>query len=96
MPGFLQMKRHSPSTLVEAAHVAGDRLTQGFEDNREEDHPGGNPGANKWFLESTPIRMPPESGGICGRLTQDLPLGYLQGGVDTEREVLKPLPVTGA
>jgi len=24
--------------------------------------------------------MPPESGGICGRLTPDLPLGYLQGG----------------
>ena len=23
--------------------------------------------------------MPPESGGICGRLTQDLPLDYLQG-----------------
>ena len=32
-------------------------------------HPGGNPGANRWFLESTPIQMPPESGGICGRLT---------------------------
>ena len=24
--------------------------------------------------------MPPESGGICGKLTQDLPLGHLQGG----------------
>jgi len=24
--------------------------------------------------------MPPEPGGICGRLTQDLPLGCLQGG----------------
>ena len=24
--------------------------------------------------------MPPEPGGICGRLTYDLPLGYLQGG----------------
>ena len=24
--------------------------------------------------------MPPESGGICGRLTQDLPLGNPQGG----------------
>jgi len=30
-------------------------------------HPGGNPGANRWFLQSTPIQMPPESGGICGR-----------------------------
>ena len=32
-------------------------------------HPGGNPGAKRWFLQSTPIQMPPESGGICGRLT---------------------------
>ena len=40
---------------------------------------GGNPGANGWFLESTPIQMLPRSGGICGRLTEDLPLGYLQG-----------------
>jgi len=54
-------------------------------------HPGGNPGANWWFIESTPMQMPPvestpmqmppESGGICGRLTQDLPLGYFQGGL---------------
>ena len=37
-------------------------------------HPGGNPGANlksisrgnRWFFKSTPIQMPPESGGICG------------------------------
>jgi len=36
--------------------------------------PGDNPGANlksisrgnRWFLKSTPIQMPPESGGICG------------------------------
>ena len=28
--------------------------------------PGGNPEANVWFLESTPIQMPPESGGIVG------------------------------
>ena len=32
-------------------------------------HPGGNPGANRWFLQSTLVEMPPESGGICGRLT---------------------------
>jgi len=32
-------------------------------------HPGGNPGANRWFLLSTPTQMPPESDGICGRLT---------------------------
>jgi len=30
---------------------------------------GGNPGANRWFLESTPVQTPPESGGICGKLT---------------------------
>jgi len=29
-------------------------------------HPGGNPGA---IFLSTPIQMPLESGGICGRLT---------------------------
>jgi len=37
-------------------------------------HPGGNPGpnlksisrGNRWFLQSTPIQMPPESGGVCG------------------------------
>ena len=27
-------------------------------------------------------QLPPESGGICGRLTYDLPLGCLQGGCD--------------
>ena len=29
--------------------------------------------------------MPPPGGGICGRLTQDLPLGYLQGGTQCVR-----------
>jgi len=37
--------------------------------------PGGNPGANRRFLLSTPIQIPPESGGICGRLTSDSPPG---------------------
>ena len=32
-------------------------------------HPGGNPGANYWFLEPNLVQMPPELGGICGRLT---------------------------
>jgi len=32
-------------------------------------HPGGNPGVNGWFLQPTLIHMPPESGGICGRLS---------------------------
>ena len=31
--------------------------------------PGGNPGANGWFLWSTPIQVPPRRGGICDRLT---------------------------
>ena len=31
--------------------------------------PGGNPGANGWFLESTPIQMPPRRGDIFGGLT---------------------------
>jgi hypothetical protein len=31
--------------------------------------PWDNPGAKRWFLESTPIQMPPSGGGICGRLT---------------------------
>ena len=43
-------------------------------------HPGDNPGANRWFLKSASIQMPPPGGGICGRLTQDLLLGCLQGG----------------
>ena len=34
--------------------------------------PGGNPGANGWFLWSTPIQMLPRRGGVCGRLTSDL------------------------
>ena len=42
--------------------------------------PGGNPGANGWFLDSTPIQMPARRGGICARLTQDLPSTRLQGG----------------
>ena len=41
-------------------------------------HPGDSPGASRWFLKSTPIRMPFPGGGI-GRLTLDLPLGCLQG-----------------
>ena len=31
--------------------------------------PGDNPGANRWFLQSTPIQMPPPGGGICGIMT---------------------------
>ena len=44
-------------------------------------HPGDNPGANRWFLESTPIQMLPPEGSICGKLTSDLPLGCLKGGL---------------
>jgi hypothetical protein len=35
----------------------------------KEDHPGDNPGANRWFLQSNPIQMLLPGGGICGRLT---------------------------
>ena len=45
---------------------------------RPASHPGGNPRANQCFFLSPPIQIPPESGGICGRLTQALPLGFLQ------------------
>jgi len=43
--------------------------------------PGGDPGANGWFLLSTPIQMPPRRGVICGRLTLDLLSTRLQGGL---------------
>ena len=43
------------------------------------DHPGGNPGANRWFLKSTLNQMLPPEGSICGRLTQDVPRGCRQG-----------------
>jgi hypothetical protein len=68
----------------------GDRDGPGGKQRREPgDPPGGNPGANGWFLESTPIQMPPRRGGICGRLTQDLPSARLQGGS------LRKLPALG-
>ena len=41
----------------------------------------GNQGANDWFLQPTPVQMPPLRGGICGRLTRDLPSNRLQGGL---------------
>jgi hypothetical protein len=35
----------------------------------------------KWmFFKSTPIQIPPRRGGICGKLTYDLPSTRLQGG----------------
>ena len=38
--------------------------------------------------------MPPESGGICGRLTSDVPFGCLQGGsVRAAAERKEPLHV---
>ena len=53
-------------------------------------HPADNPGANMWFLSSIPLQMPPESGVICGRLTQDLPLGCLQSGCAFPPEQQRP------
>ena len=46
-------------------------------------HPRDNPGANRWFLQSTPVQILPPGGSICGRLPSDLPLGCLQGGFAT-------------
>ena len=42
--------------------------------------------------------MRPTSGGICGRLTEDLPLCHLQGGIqgDTGAEGDAPEPEQGA
>ena len=51
--------------------------------------PGGNPGENGWFLESTPMQIPPRRGGICGRLTSDLPSTRLQGGTLTRMAASK-------
>jgi hypothetical protein len=47
-------------------------------------HTGGNPGANEWLFS----QLPPESGGICGRSTPDLPLGCLQGGQESSGLIL--------
>ena len=49
--------------------------------------PGGNPGANGWFIESTPKEMLPQRGSICGRLTADWPSTRLQGGLAGRVEV---------
>jgi len=47
---------------------------------RKQIRPWGNSGAKLKFLESTPIQMLSPGGSIRGKLTQDLPLGCLQGG----------------
>ena len=39
-------------------------------------HPGFNPRANRWFLRSTPVQMPPEPGGIKLRFAPGLPPGW--------------------
>ena len=51
--------------------------------------PWGQPRGNKWFLQSTPIQMPPQRGGLCERLTQDVPSTRLQGGSDPGSVSLK-------
>ena len=43
----------------------------------------------RWFVESTPIQTPPEPGGICGRLTQDLPQGGQHTHFGQRRVVLR-------
>ena len=52
-----------------------------LEKSKRVDRSESNPGANEWFLRSTPIQMPPRRGDICGRLTQPLPSTRLQGGL---------------
>ena len=47
--------------------------------------PGGNPGANGWFIQSTPIQMPSRRVGICEKLTSNLPSTSLQGGMTNAR-----------
>ena len=46
-----------------------------------QNHPEDNPWANRFPIWSTPSQTLPPGGSICGRLTQDLPLGCLQGGL---------------
>ena len=70
-----QLKAQGPSRTCNVSKEEEEQSSP-----RVVNRPGGNPGANRWFLKSTPIQMPPESGVICGTLTQDLPLGCLQGG----------------
>ena len=57
--------------------------------------PGGNPGANGLFLESTPIQMPPSRGGIYGGLTSYLPSTRLQGGTPTSSMPRSNTLITG-
>ena len=52
-------------------------------------HPGDNPGAHNWFLESTPVQMPPRGGSICWRLTWDLPPGRLHAASERRGNSLK-------
>ena len=76
---LFQVALHLPSKGPRLDPEAGPRLNAEVAKVR----PGGNPGANRWFLWSNPIQMLPERGCICGRLTQDLPSNRLQGGVET-------------
>ena len=50
-------------------------------------HPGDNPGSDRWLVQSTSIQMLPPGGSICDRLTKDLPLGCLQGGLSGLDEI---------
>ena len=88
----------------EKTHVSGRRIVRNpaLETRSIHHRPEGNPGANGWFLWPTPIQMPlRRGGGICGRLTYDLPSTRLQGeqedlSLSTEIEVsLLEAPTAG-
>ena len=57
LPGRLKFKvrRHDSNTDFSPAREISSSLFNWSCGNR----PGGNPGANSWFLKSTPIQMPP-------------------------------------
>ena len=65
--------RHGGEILGEVAFVRTPHQHLAAADQRQDlfhsDDVISQPGADRRFLESTPIQMPPESGGICGRLT---------------------------
>jgi len=53
--------------------------------------PWRQPSGKSTFLVSTPLQTPSESGGICGRLTSNFPLGYLQGGFGAKTSPVSPV-----
>ena len=67
---------HLNQTYSRTKNIAQDRLFR----RRCASPPWRQPRGKLMFSESTPTQMLPPGGSICGRLTEDLPLGCLQGG----------------